>query len=80
MIDKLRMLFAQFGLPETIVSDNGLGFVSEEFESFMHSNGIKHITTAPYYPSSNGLAEQAVQVLKSGLRKVTEGNLNTQIA
>ena len=79
-IDKLRMLFAQFGLPETIVSDNGSCFVSEEFESFLQSNGIKHITTAPYHPSSNGLAERAVQVLKSGLRKVTEGNLNTRIA
>ena len=78
-IDKLRMLFAQFRLPETIVPDNGSCFVSEEFESFLQSNSIKHITTAPHYSSSNGLAERAVQVLTSGSRKVTEGNLNTQI-
>ena len=35
MIDTLRMLYAQFGLPEIIVSDNGSCFVSEEFESFL---------------------------------------------
>ena len=59
-IEKLRTSFAQFGLPETIVSDNGTCFVSEEFESFLQANGIKHVTSAPYHPSSNGLAERAV--------------------
>ena len=56
-IDKLRMLFAQSGLPETIVTDNGSCFVSEEIEAFLKDSGIKHVTSAPYHPSSNGLAE-----------------------
>ena len=76
-IDKLRILFAQFGLPETIVTDHGSCFVSEEFEAFLNGNGIQHITSAPYHPSSNGLAERAVQILKSGLKKATEGDLDT---
>ena len=57
VIEELRTLFAQFGIPETIVSDNGLCFVSAEFEAFLENNGIKHITSAPYHPASNGLAE-----------------------
>ena len=63
VIQELRTLFAQFGLPETIVTDNGSCFVSEEFETFLKENGIMHITSAPYHPSTNGLAERAVQVL-----------------
>ena len=39
----LRTWFAQFGLPEIVVTDNGPGFASEEFEVFLHNNGIKHI-------------------------------------
>ena len=66
-IDKLRRLFAQFGLPEVIVSDNGSCMsVHEEFESFLCANGINHITSAPYHPASNGLAERAVQIVKMG--------------
>ena len=40
VIDKLRPLFATFGVPETIVSDNGTCFVSEEFKHFLVQKGI----------------------------------------
>ena len=80
VIQELRTLFAQFGLPDTIVTDNGSCFVSEEFETFLRENGIMHITSAPYHPSTNGLAERAVQVLKQGLKKVTTGSLKTRLA
>ena len=80
VIQELRTLFAQFGLPETIVTDNGSCFVSEEFEAFLKENGIMHITSALYHPSTNGLAERAVQVLKQGLKKVTTGSLRTRLA
>ena len=57
VIDELRTVFATFGLPEVTVTDNGTCFTSTEFESFLQSNGIEHLTSAPYHPSSNGLAE-----------------------
>ncbi|CAC5380501.1 Uncharacterized protein K02A2.6 [Mytilus coruscus] len=60
-IEKFRTVFATHGIPDTIVSDNGTPFTSEEFESFINRNGIRHIRVSPYQPSSNGLAERAVQ-------------------
>jgi transposase InsO family protein len=63
-IAKLRSTFATHSLPEMIVSDNGTVFTSQEFKIFIQRNGIRHVTSALYHPSSNGLAERAVQSFK----------------
>lgn len=76
-IQQLRRLFAQFGFPNTIVSDNGPQFAAAEFRRL---NGIKHTRVAPYHPSSNGLAERAVRIVKEGLRKQSGGTLSDKLA
>ena len=80
VIEHSRTLFAQFGVPEVLVSDNGACFVSQEFETFLLKNGIKHVTTAPFHPSSNGLAERAVQIIKKGLKKESNGSMTSRLA
>lgn len=72
-IEKLRLVFSTHGLPEVLVSDNGSCFTSEEFATFMRNNGIKHLTSTPYHPAANGLAERAVQTLKIAIKKDTSG-------
>ena len=67
-ISKLRQIFAQHGIPEQIVSDNGPQFASEEFADFAKANGIRHIRSAPYHPATNGLAERFVQTFKNALK------------
>ncbi|XP_019859677.1 PREDICTED: uncharacterized protein K02A2.6-like [Amphimedon queenslandica] len=78
-IEALRFLFATHGVPEQLVSDNGSGFRSSEFQMFTSQNGIKHIFTSPYHPASNGLAERAVQTFKSTVTKM-EGPMDQRIA
>eukprot|EP00731_Ephydatia_muelleri_P002987 Em0001g2987a len=41
-----------------------------EFGCFRKHNGIRHIRCAPYHPSSNGLAEHAVQTFEEAMRKM----------
>ena len=79
-IDKMRTTFAYSGLPEILVTDNGPAFTSGEFEQFVKANGIKHVRTAPYHHASNGLAERSVQILKSGMKKLKDGTLETNLA
>ena len=71
-IQKLRAMFATHGLPELLVSDNGTVFTSAEFQEFLSRNGVRHLTAAPYHPSSNGLAERAVQTFKDSMKKVSD--------
>ena len=79
-IQKLREIFATHGLPEVLVSDNATTFTSSEFQAFMTRNGIRHITSAPYHPASNGLAERAVQTFKEALSKTKPTNVEAQLS
>ena len=40
----------------------------------MKKNGIQHITSAPYHPPTNGLAERTVQTVKASLKKSILGS------
>ena len=80
-INQLRPLFTTHGIPEVLASDNGKPFTSTEFSELTKRNGIRHIKTAPYHPSSNGLAERAVKTVKVELKKCNDvGSLNCQLA
>ena len=75
-ISQLEEIFITHGLPETLVSDNGTNFASEEMAVFMNKNGIIHLFSPPYHPASNGIAERAVQTFKKTIgRTVGEGCL-----
>jgi len=64
----LRQLFANYGLPQQIVSDNGPQFTAVDFQQFLKKNGVKHIQITPYHPSSNGLAERFVRTFKQAMK------------
>jgi len=66
-IQKLRTVFSSHGITNKIVTDNGPTFHSEQFTDFANQNGIKHIFSSPYQPSTNGLAKKAVQTMKLAL-------------
>nr|XP_055076377.1 uncharacterized protein K02A2.6-like [Misgurnus anguillicaudatus] len=76
-IQVLRGLFSRYGIPNVIVSDNGPQFCAEEFSFFLKANGVQHIRSAPYHPSSNGQAERFVQTFKHAL-KASKGSAPIQ--
>ena len=69
-IQALQTFFANFGLPEEIVSDNGSQFTALDFAEYCRNKGIKHSRTPPYHPASNGAAERSVHVVKQAVRKM----------
>ncbi|XP_037915018.1 uncharacterized protein K02A2.6-like [Hermetia illucens] len=64
----LEEKFITFGYLEIIVSDNGSQFTSEEFRNYCQSHGIKHVTSSPYHPKTNGLAERFVRTFKERMK------------
>ncbi|XP_077554016.1 uncharacterized protein LOC144168896 isoform X2 [Haemaphysalis longicornis] len=62
-------VFSVHGLPVKLCSDNGPPFSSHEFREFLHELGVTHVTSSPYHPRANGMAERAVQEAKTLLKK-----------
>ncbi|KRX76459.1 Uncharacterized protein T06_2529 [Trichinella sp. T6] len=61
LFKKLREWFVRYGIPATIVTDNGPAFESQEFKDFCGQNGIKHIPTSPYHLKTNGPAGRFIR-------------------
>lgn len=69
VISMFRGMWARYGLPKQVVSDNGPPFSSAEFETFLRRNSVKHILSAPYYQASNGAEENGVNICKKAIKK-----------
>ena len=66
-IRRTNSSISDFSAIRPVVSDNGPHFISEEFEQFLVANGVNHIRSSPYHPSTNEAAERVVQTVKQAL-------------
>ncbi|XP_030851255.1 uncharacterized protein K02A2.6-like [Strongylocentrotus purpuratus] len=69
VITKMKEVFSRQGTPSELVTDNGPQLASKEFKNFAQDWDFCHTTTSPYHPQSNGLAENAVKIVKNLIRK-----------
>ena len=72
VIGHLKVLFSEYGWPNTIVSDNGPCYMAEAFTKAMQEYRVNHITSSPHYPQSNGLAGKFLPTVKSLFYKARE--------
>ena len=57
-----------YGVPRTIISDNGAQFLSAAWKLTTSHLGIDHRLTSPYHPQSNSQVERLNRVVKEALR------------
>jgi len=46
-----------FGVPNRIISENGMPFLNKDVHRLTDWYSISHMTSTPYYPKGNGQAE-----------------------
>nr|XP_050051358.2 uncharacterized protein K02A2.6-like [Dermacentor andersoni] len=73
-------VFSVHGLPQKLYSDNGPPFSSSDFKDFLRKLDVVHVTSSPYHPRSNGMAERAVQEAKKLLKKCSFRTPDFEIA
>ena len=62
---RLLEVFSRFGVPKTLVSDNGAEFVA--LKEWLFRMNCRKIEMPSYNPSSNGTAERAVLTIKAAV-------------
>jgi transposase InsO family protein len=55
------------GIRPVIQTDNGSGYVSQEFKKVLSENGLGHVRIRPHCPEENGLVERAHRTLGDAL-------------
>ena len=64
-----RNIVTRFGVPHTLISDNGLQFDSKAFRRYYRELGIRNRYSTPAYPQGNGQAKVVNKAIVSRLKK-----------
>ncbi|WCJ40198.1 GAG/POL/ENV polyprotein [Euphorbia peplus] len=65
----LKKLFARYGIPRAIISDQGTHFCNEQFERLLGKYGVTHKIATPYHPQTSGQVEISNREIKRILEK-----------
>ena len=64
-----KNIVTQFGVPRTLILDNGIQFDRKSFKRYYCDLGIMNKYSTPPYPQGNGQAEAFNKVIVNGFKK-----------
>jgi hypothetical protein len=68
-INFIKSIVFRFGVPHSIITDNGTKFTSKEFKNYCESMGIKLKFASMAHPKTNGQVKKANGLICSGIKK-----------
>jgi len=68
VIPKRDRIFASYGVPQVVKSDNGPPFNGHEFARFAEYLGFTHRKVTPLWPEANGEVERFIKTIGKVLR------------
>ena len=68
-----KNIVTRFGVPNSLIPDNGLQFDSKVFRTFCRDLEIKNRYSTPAYPQSNSQAEAVNKTILNGLKRRLDG-------
>jgi hypothetical protein len=68
-INFIKSIIFRFGVPHSIITDNGTNFTSKEFKNYYESMGIKRKFMYVAHPKTNGQVEKGNGLICNGIKK-----------
>ena len=72
VIEALKSIFSRYGIPKTVISNNGPQYSSYKFANFASSYKFCHVTSSPLFPQNNGQAKHTLQTAKTLLKNAAK--------
>ena len=79
VVNVVRSIFSEQGIPETLICDNGTQFTSSQFQDLAKKYGFRVVTSSQYYPKGHGFIERQVQTVKKILLKCKESGTDPSL-
>jgi hypothetical protein len=67
--NQIKSIVFRFGVPHSIIIDNGTNFTSKEFKNYCDSMGMKLNFASVAHPQTNGQVKKANGLICSGIKK-----------
>ncbi|GJV78657.1 reverse transcriptase domain-containing protein [Tanacetum coccineum] len=74
VVNFLKRLFAQFGIPKALISDRGTHFCNHQMKKAMKKYGVVHRFSTANHPQTNGQVENTNRAIKHILEKTIGRN------
>jgi transposase InsO family protein len=68
-VNFIKGIVFRFGVPNSIVTDNGSNFTSRQFKEYCKEVGIKLQFASVAHPQTNGQVEKANGIICNGIKK-----------
>jgi hypothetical protein len=69
VINFIKSIVFRFGVPHSIITDNGTNFTSKEFKNYCESMGMKLKFASVAHPKTNGQVKKANGLICNGIKK-----------
>ena len=67
--EQTKQILSECGIPQHVISDNGIQFTGEAYQLFVSTWGIEHMTKSAGYSMSNEILERTIRTVKNTLDK-----------
>ena len=78
--EQTKQILSECGIPQRVISDNGIQFTGEAYQRFVCTWKIEHVTKSAGYPMSNEILERAIRTVKYTLDKARETGIYPYLA
>ena len=78
VIDFISGVVRRYGVPHSIITDNGMNFTTDEVKLWCSNMGIKLDYASVYHPQTNSQVEQANGLIMSGIKSRLVRSLKDQ--